>query len=105
MAWLVFSGSASGLGSEAVELRPSDDPLVSVTMRSGDVSQEQGRVLVRGGATALKILVPANSLTGSVPIPGSKGPCPKGQSRCIGGVEYCCDLSAIGACHGRWEDC
>jgi hypothetical protein len=105
MVWLLFQGRARGVGTRVLVLVPHDDPGVSIRLSEDDVSIRGTDVFVREGATALSIQVPSDARARVTPIQGLRGRCPGRRSRCLGGVEYCCDATAVGQCDGRWDDC
>jgi len=104
MAWLRFVGTAKRTIS-GWRLVPEDDPKVSIDMGHDDVRVDGATVIVRQGSYALDIRVPSNSPARMAPSYRSRKQCPGGISRCLGGIEYCCDNEAKGTCNGLWDDC
>jgi hypothetical protein len=106
MAWLEFRGVAYK-AEGGWNLVPADEPAAQILMSGDDVrvSEAKGAVSVRQGSRALRIVVPATSPARLNPTTPSKRSCPAGRSRCLGGIEYCCDREARDYCNGLWDDC
>ncbi len=62
------------------------------------------KVFVLQNAHAKNIVVPEDALARREPV-RSFVQCEEGKSRCLGGLEYCCNLDVKGNCDGRWDDC
>ena len=104
MAWLHFYGTAERIPS-GWQLVPQDEQNVSINMRKDDVLMQGNVVLVRKGAFAFEISVPTASPARVTPQYRSRKMCQGGKSRCLGGIEYCCDREAKDTCNGLWDDC
>lgn len=104
MDWLFFRGTAESAAG-IWRLVPSDDPTALIEMGEADVKTDAGGALVRKGSSALRIIVAASSPARRAPQVNSAKQCPTNQSRCLGGVEFCCNSEAISYCNGLWDDC
>jgi len=101
--WVQFNGSASSRGDDVI-LVPLDDARVSVTMLAEDVQYMGKAVFVRVGASGKSVDIPADSDNYPVrPAEGSE--CRGAGTRCVGGVEFCCDTGkkVRGNCPRNWR--
>jgi hypothetical protein len=69
-----------------------------------NVRFENGRLMVRNGARALRIDQPADTDVSQRPTPDQVAAlCPTGITICIGGLLVCAaDFKVIGTCAGAW---
>jgi hypothetical protein len=104
MSWLLFLGSAQKIVI-GWKLVPQDEQSAEIEMESDDVRLESGRIFVRQGSYARRIMVPVSSPARRAPMVLSPKQCPTGRSRCLGGIEYCCDNQTMDSCNGLWDDC
>lgn len=107
--WLEFDGTVEQSGNLYV-LRPAEESSIEIIYRHGDVlivrTGPRVRVHVRYGAKFLEIRIPKGSVYWSWPIgPADRVACAGGNSRCLAGLEYCCDdpTQAVGNCTGKWR--
>lgn len=104
MAWLQFNGFANETAS-GWRLVPKEEQDISIDMLRDDVQVDGSIVLVRQGSHALDIRVPPASPARVAPEYQSPKKCEGGKSRCLGGIEYCCNQEAKDKCNGLWDDC
>jgi hypothetical protein len=105
MAWLVFDGTAVQVPPDRWRLIPHNEPDAAIEMNLDDVRLARGFIHVREGARALRIDVLPTALTRTSPMVQSAKQFSQGRSRCLGGLECCCDNELVGPCNGRWDDC
>lgn len=102
--WLRFNGTAH-TKPFGWQLNPNDDQNVQIDFDEDDVLVAGQRTLIKKGAVAIRLIVPAGSIAKTSPQIPSTIACVGGKSRCLGGIEFCCTKEAVGHCNGLWDLC